>query len=410
MNNDGQIVAPSHQSTWAMRQVRLLNAHILNLENEISELKKSSSWQITRPFRRISDLMRGIFPATRAIPDHTNPNIYTEAKLAGLGEEIKEVYSTSITERIESEALIAMARKDWISARSLWSSLSSIGSIENQGDEPSNFVNSGELITNWLVNPEKLKLETMNVRNVEVSEPSPQTVVYSATSNGYDVTWPVYPSVGQRYIHFTDSLDSEEWGIWENSPLPFIGSSSSMSSRWVKTHPHFLFEEQRWAVWTDSNILLVNGWEELLGEFQESGLAMGAIPHPRSKTIEEEIESCIEFGKDTSENLLQELARLGPDPGVGLWETGVCFFDLQHPKLPDLLNKWWFLIEAGSHRDQIYLPFAAQNTQVELHPILQNGKNVRTDSRFGYVPHKSVEFERAHCDLRSTWRRTEPQE
>jgi hypothetical protein len=132
---------------------------------------------------------------------------------------------------------------------------------------------------------------------------------------------------------------------------------------------------------------------------------MGASPHPHRSSSHEEIEACIKLGKATPESLAGEYSRLGPDPGIGLWETGVCFFDLKNPQLPNLLNSWWRMIEEGTHRDQIYLPYAVASCGTDIFSILELGNTVRSDNRFGYVPHNSIEFERVFSQLISVNRR-----
>jgi hypothetical protein len=126
---------------------------------------------------------------------------------------------------------------------------------------------------------------------------------------------------------------------------------------------------------------------------------MAAIPHPARRTIDEEISACARRGKDSVHTLNKAHMRLGGDPGVGLWETNVCMFDLRHPKLVPLLSEWWSLLEAGSHRDQISLPFAARRTKSPIHSLLPAGSSTRSDSRFVLVPHKHRAFTAAHKKL-----------
>lgn len=74
----------------------------------------------------------------------------------------------------------------------------------------------------------------------------------------------------------------------------------------------------------------------------------------------------------------------------------MCFFDLDHPNLTPLLNTWWSLIESGSHRDQISLPYAVAKTGAALHPILPPGTSTRSDPRFALITH-------THKALTTAW-------
>jgi hypothetical protein len=153
-----------------------------------------------------------------------------------------------------------------------------------------------------------------------------------------------------------------------------------------------LFPDARWVVWVDGNVIPLTGLEGLLAEFKASGAPVGAISHPTRSTVAQEIVECVKRGKDSAEVLYAVEERLGGDPGVGLWETNVLFFDLQHPQLRPLLTKWWSLIEGGSHRDQVSLPYAVAATGVRVYPILPRGESTRSDGRFALIHHGEQAF------------------
>jgi hypothetical protein len=154
------------------------------------------------------------------------------------------------------------------------------------------------------------------------------------------------------------------------------------------------------VVWFDSNVLLLDGVDELLANFKTSGLPMGAFIHPIRKTTTQEAAACMESKRvEVFSEMVNAVQQLGPDPGVGLWENNVVFFDLQNPLLAPLLAKWWSFIEGGTHRDQISLPHAVTESGAAIFELLPQGKSSRNDDRFGLLPHKNNEFDEAFSKL-----------
>jgi hypothetical protein len=57
-----------------------------------------------------------------------------------------------------------------------------------------------------------------------------------------------------------------------------------------------------------------------------------------------------------------------------------------------LLSRWWVLIEGGSHRDQVSLPYAVADTGVGIYPVLPKGSSARSDERFALIHHGEEAF------------------
>ena len=296
----------------------------------------------------------------------------------------------------EARALDLMVASKWFEALNQWQSP---GNAKIAGEDRQLW-NAGETITQWIVAPETFYRHLNEASRSKTTRLTTGTAIFSALTNQHDLSWPVIDALPDAsYTRFTDALESPTWGVWANRNIEFVAGAHVRSARWVKLHPHNLFPSSRWAVWIDANIIPLNGLGELLKEFQDSGHPMAAIPHPARRTIDEEISACARRGKDSVHTLNKAHMRLGGDPGVGLWETNVCMFDLRHPKLVPLLSEWWSLLEAGSHRDQISLPFAARRTKSPIHSLLPAGSSTRSDSRFVLVPHKHRAFTAAHKKL-----------
>ena len=294
-----------------------------------------------------------------------------------------------------NNALKSMVAGRWGEAHALWRDPIS-ASITGEQQQ---LWNAGRIITHWILQPETLT-ESISQRRQAQDTLSEDTVVFSAITSHHDLSWPAGESLpSASHFRFTDDPAIPTWDTWQNRPLEYLADSPVRSARWVKTHPHMLFPDLRWAIWLDGNVIPLHGLQSLLAEFQASGHPMAAIPHPLRTQVEEEIKECIQRGKDDPITLKQHRAMLGEDPIVGLWETNVCFFDLHHPHLKPLLTKWWSLIEAGSHRDQISLPYAVKANGSTIHPLLTSGLSTRSDPRFALIPHKNSAFHTAHTQL-----------
>ena len=299
----------------------------------------------------------------------------------------------------ESRALSLMASGDYAGALNEWDSIVPGHSSARAIDSP--FAAAWRLVCSWLVDGGGFRQEMEQAgANVAGSGVSAETVVCSAIVGGHDVSWPVAEVIsGASYVRFTDDPDLETWGIWSNRPLEFYGGTPVRSARWVKTHPHMLFPTARWVVWLDGNVIPVEGFRALLERFQASGRALAAIPHPRRSTTEGEVQACIKQGKDNPAVLREVLKRLGPDPGVGLWETNVMFFDLHHPELEGLLCRWWSLIEGGSHRDEVSLPYVIAESAPDGQRVLLSGPPTCMVDRFLVVPRDENTFAAAAREL-----------
>ena len=303
----------------------------------------------------------------------------------------------SETLAVQKTALKLMTVGDWDLATKKWSKAESLG-IEGERRQ---LLTAGFTVSSWLANPRGFAEELR--RNQAVAAGNSQKegcTVYSSIIGHHDPSWPVIHGIpGASHSRVTDNPSLATWGQWRNRPVEFRGGTPARSARWAKTHPHWLFPEHRWVVWMDGNLVLVGDVEGLFERFKLSGLPMAAIPHPVRNDVDEELEACVRRSKDDSTTLQLARKRLGPDPGVGLWETGFCFFDTEHPKFRMLVSIWWSLIESGTHRDQITLPYAVSQAGVEIHAILPRGESVRSDKRFALIPHNHAAFRLAHRQL-----------
>lgn len=289
----------------------------------------------------------------------------------------------------QHRALGLMADREWEEAFARWHD----PVFDRVGGEQQQLPHAGRTLMRWITSPKTIPPQPRQ-------KPAGRVSVFSALTNHHDLSWPAgYILPDAKYTRFTDRTELEDWNTWHHRAIEYTAGTPTRSARWVKTHPHILFPNSRWAIWLDANVIPLRGLDELFSQFQQSHAPMAAIPHPLRETIEEETQACITRKKDDALTLENQLKRLGPDPGEGLWETNVCFFDLSHPKLATLLTKWWSLMESGSHRDQIVLPHAIRESGAQIYSLLPQGQSTRSDPRFLLIPHRHEAFTQAHQAL-----------
>jgi GT2 family glycosyltransferase len=160
-------------------------------------------------------------------------------------------------------------------------------------------------------------------------------------------------------------------------------------ARYVKTHPHALLGHYEFAIWIDSNIMILGDIHVLLDSFIESGTVVAAFPHPYRTSIYEEIEACIAQGLDDAETMREQIARYRKAGFAhqDLIESNLMMFNLSDRRVRALLDLWWSEIERGSRRDQLSLNYALAQIGLGWHPIASRPDNARTHLMLAFGGH-----------------------
>ncbi|HSX27604.1 MAG TPA: glycosyltransferase [Patescibacteria group bacterium] len=215
--------------------------------------------------------------------------------------------------------------------------------------------------------------------------------VYTAVSGGYDVLkLPERLNPNIDYILFTD-IPTSGSGIYKIKPLPYFDSDRVRRARFVKTHPHQLLPEYDIAIWIDANILITGNIEPLIERFLSSGKAIAAVPHPLRKSVFEEVEACLKYGKDGQYDIgrhAEHLKQVHYDCS-DLIESNIMMFDLNNKKLADFFATWWSEIDAYSRRDQLSLNYSLDKNNIEWHRLMERPQDARNHPDFALVPHQS---------------------
>lgn len=226
----------------------------------------------------------------------------------------------------------------------------------------------------------------------EGASPRPRVVVYTAVAGGYDVVKP--PSVvdggGDDFVCFTDR-PTDVPAPWQPRPFDFYHVDPARMSRYAKLHPHLYFPDHEWSIWVDANLLIHEGLSQLVNVVATQG-TIGMYLHPhRSDCYAEADEVIRRGGLDDPEIVREQIdryRRAGFEGGV-LFETGVTVRRHHDEGVQGLMRAWWREIQNGSRRDQISLPFVAEERRVPVVPLGPRGESVRTSpilTRYSHGP------------------------
>jgi hypothetical protein len=204
--------------------------------------------------------------------------------------------------------------------------------------------------------------------------------LYTCVTGGYDpVRTPQFVDSRLDYYCFTDQPNSV--------PIPWIGKSIELphllpkdQNRYIKMHPHQFppLSDYDLTVYVDGSILVVGDIFALCEVVfaREGDIFM--YEHPGRSCIYSEAAACSHYSHDWVWTISRQMHRYrseGYPQGNGLFEAGV-IFRRDTPAVRRLMDMWWVEYDAGTHRDQLSLPYAAWKSGVVVASL------GRSDHRF----------------------------
>ena len=214
-------------------------------------------------------------------------------------------------------------------------------------------------------------------------------VIFSAVAAGYDsLKIPYKLDARFSYVVFTDQ-SLPDTGVWEVRLSPYFNCEPTRITRFCKLHPHILFPDAEAAIWVDQNVQICAELSAELEVFLQANVPLGTFFHPIRQSITEEGLVCLELNKDSATLVKAQLARYAAqsvDQEVPT-NTNVVFFNLRHPKLPELLTAWWNELESFSRRDQLSLNYALRQSKSSWLPLAQRGICAANHPKFAVLPH-----------------------
>lgn len=189
-------------------------------------------------------------------------------------------------------------------------------------------------------------------------------VIYTCITGGYDkIIEPKCTSEGFDYVCFTDNENFKS-DIWDIRPLPdeTSGLTTVKKQRYVKTHPHILFEEYDVSIWVDGNIEIKGNLNKFVEKNIKEDCSVFVPTHPSRNCIYMEEKAVLTIRKDKKENTRPQIERYkseGFPAHNGLLQSNILLRKHNDEDCIALMEDWWKEIERGSHRDQLSFNYVA---------------------------------------------------
>lgn len=263
---------------------------------------------------------------------------------------------------------LAKTTEDWVTYLSLL--IENPAERKKIGENAYRSVNQNWLIEKFLPRYERM-FEWLTPKNI---------TVYTAISGKFDKLIPPTKTKTANYVAFTDQKSEE----WVTKKLYGNFNDKRRNSRIQKIMPH-MYLDTEYSIYLDGNIELLVEPQVLIDEFlKEKDIA--AFKHPGWNDIYSEGEAIVRLGKDTKENIIEQIkdySKQGTKQDGGHCECGVLI--RRHTKEVEQMNeKWWAEYCRYGVRDQ--MSFTKAFPIEKVHQI-ESKQGVHTHPYFKYHTH-----------------------
>lgn len=219
-------------------------------------------------------------------------------------------------------------------------------------------------------------------------------VIYSCITKEYDEPQePIAKPSNVSYILFSDSeFKTNDWRI-EKIPNEIKKLQDPiLINRYIKFHPHELFENQYdYSIYIDGNIKVYGDLTDVTCGINET-TGLGLHRHQFRNSIENEIEVCKIIGKGNYKKMHSQVAKYfeeGFPKDFGLFECNMIVCDLKNANSKKILQNWWDEFQCSeSYRDQIALPYVLWKLGYKMNDVGDLGKNIYMNPKVRIIKHK----------------------
>lgn len=187
----------------------------------------------------------------------------------------------------------------------------------------------------------------------------PKTAVYSVNIGGYDKL--IQPLIDADNVDFYIVSDKKpnKLGKWKwldaNKYLKGMNLSNVKKARYIKTHPHLIFNDYDYSIFIDGNIRCILNISEFVNNINsKTGIAIH--PHPYRDCVYKELIALDISGKGNYPQMKKQVngyKKEGMPDKFGLFETNVLVRNHNNYLCKKLMEDWWTEIELKSERDQL---------------------------------------------------------
>lgn len=228
--------------------------------------------------------------------------------------------------------------------------------------------------------------------NNEITTKS-RVAVYTCITGNYDRPLePLYVPDNIDYYIVTDmEIDrNSKWKKIDINSIEVIQKfDNTRKARYIKTHPHILFDGYEYSIWVDSNFRVIGDLSRYI-KCVGTGVPFASNWHPLRNSIYTELEACISRKKDDPELLARQIEHYrkgGMPDNFGLIETNMIVRRHGDDKCKQLMEAWWTEMTKWSKRDQLSLPYVIWKLGYTMNDFGFIGTEIRNNPSVQVVLH-----------------------
>jgi len=214
-------------------------------------------------------------------------------------------------------------------------------------------------------------------------------VVYTSITGNYDELCDhSYINPYWDYICYTDNykITNPRNSTWQIRPLMFDKLDDCRNQRWHKMHPHELFPEYEKSLWLDANIdILDKTFFDDIEKLIQNSIKISIAPHPYRNCIYDELNACIDLGKDDKNIMEEQIALIKKDgfpENQGLFDASIIFREHHDKQVIDIMEYWWWWVKHYSRRDQLSFTYVLWKKNIKIEPL--SDKTYRNGNKVTY--------------------------
>lgn len=219
------------------------------------------------------------------------------------------------------------------------------------------------------------KLFKDNNYNQENNYNGEKIAIYTVNIGGYDtILQPVVKEENVDYFYVSDKKPNNlgKW-IWidANKYLKNVNTTNVKKARYIKTHPHLIFNDYKYSIFIDGNIRTITDITQFVKKINKN-TKIAIHPHPYRECIYDEAVCCKNSGKGNSkviDNQMKIYKKEGMPQKFGLFETNVVVREHNNEVCKAVMEGWWNEIEEKSERDQLSLTYVLWKQGLQANDI-----------------------------------------
>ena len=258
-----------------------------------------------------------------------------------------------------------------------------------------NFKNLFKSNKRWVNGLKNKKIKSSNIAlDNTLKEPNyfsnERIAIYMAVFGKYDnIPEPYFVPDNCDFYIFTDQEIKED-SVWikKDLPLELSNFSNIEKNRYLKMHPHKVFNDYNYSIYIDGNIQIITDLTEYINYLNEYGL--GIHMHDSRNCVYDEIEAIKKTKKEKKDILEKHKNYLLEDnmpKNYGLLQCSVIVREHNNPICIEIMEAWWNEFSKYSKRDQVSLPHVLYKKNIPINKIGLLGNNLYKNPSFRIKVH-----------------------